>query len=787
MVNHSLEELQNWQLWKQQLAGKRPLLALPTDKVRSPSQRGCIEKYDVILAQNLRETLKRLAVVEKVSLLCLMISAFRILLYRYTGQDDFLIGLVANDCLCQEGLKPVVNKFASVGLLRANLANNLTFRDLLRQSARVLSQFQEHQELANQLKSHLATSRSPLCQVGLSWISQSEQTSIPRKNDLASDVPQSSVDCHNIQPLWFDLGLEIEDTAAYITVCWQYSPDLFEAATIIRIAKHYQVLLEGIVANPLQQLTKLPLLSDVERHRLLIEWNNTRSYYPRDKTIPQLFEEQAVRTPEAIAVVFEQQVISYKQLNCRANQLAHHLQKLGVRAGVLVGLCLERSLEMVVSLLAILKAGGAYVPLDPAYPQERIAYMLSDAQVLVLLTQQRLAQRLPESLVKAVLIDSEWNVIAQEPEKSPATDITPDSLAYVNYTSGSTGNPKGVLVTHRGVTRLLFGVDYARLDATQVFLQLAPISFDATTFELWGALLHGAKCVLFPGKLPTIKQLRSVIQTHNVSILFITTALFNTIVEEAPEIFAGIQQLLTGGEAHSVSHMRKGLEALPSTKIISCYGPTESTTFTTYYPVPKNLNLQAASIPIGRPISNTCVYILDSDLQPVPIGVIGELYIGGDGLAQGYLNRSDLTRERFIFNPFGDCNGDRLYKTGDLVRYLSDGNIEFIGRIDNQAKIRGFRIEPGEIEAVLNANPMVSQSAVIVEQIAHDHKQLVAYVVSNSKQILDLEFVQNYLKQKLPSYMIPSRFVLLEALPLTPNGKVAQRKLLKADAKAVLN
>jgi amino acid adenylation domain-containing protein len=528
------------------------------------------------------------------------------------------------------------------------------------------------------------------------------------------------------------------------------------------------------VANSEQQLDGEQFLTDIEKHKLLVEWNNTTSDYPQDKCIHELFEATVERTPLSVAVVFEGEQLTYRELNARANQVAHHLKTLGVGPEVLVGICVERSIEMIVGLLGILKAGGAYLPLDAEYPQERLQFMLQDAQVSVLLTQERLINKLPEHQAKLLCVDTDWHLIAKSRQDNPITDTQATNLAYVIYTSGSTGQPKGVEVVHRGVNRLLFGVNYVHLDATQRFLQMAPISFDASTFEIWGALLHGATCVLFPGNIPTAKSLSAEIHKHGITILWLTAALFNAIINDDSQALSGIKQLLIGGEALSVPHVQKALETLPFTQIINGYGPTESTTFTCCYPIPRQLETTIESIPLGRPIANTQVYILDEYLQPVPVGARGELHIGGAGLARGYLNRPELTNEKFIPNPF---DNSKLYKTGDLARYLPDGNIEYLGRIDNQVKIRGFRIELGEIEAVLRQHPAVLETVVVVQQDVSGRKYLVAYIVPSDSGAISRRFLRDFLKEKLPDYMIPGVFVMLDALPLTPNGKVDRRAL----------
>ena len=536
---------------------------------------------------------------------------------------------------------------------------------------------------------------------------------------------------------------------------------------------------------------------------LLVEWNNTQTDYPQDKSIHQLFEEQVRRTPDAVAVVFENQQLTYHQLNCRANQLAHYLRTLGVGADVLVGICVERSVEMVVGLLGILKAGGAYVPFDPEYPTERLNFMLNDTAVGVLLTQKSLLERLREHQAQLVCLDNDWQLISQSSQDNLNTDVQVSNLAYVIYTSGSTGKPKGVEVVHRGVNRLVFGINYVHLDATQRFLQMAPISFDASTFEIWGALLHGARCVLYPVRIPTSKNLGDEIDKHGITILWLTAALFNSIIDEKSLALSGIKQLLIGGEALSVAHVQKALETLPSTQIINGYGPTENTTFSSWYLV-EDLSTKAATIPIGCAISNTQIYLLDQNLQPIPIGIPGELYLGGAGLARGYLNRPELTQEKFIPNPFcqsrgagehtsnalsnqGSRGGERLYKTGDLARYLPDGNIEYLGRIDNQVKIRGFRIELGEIEAVLSQHGDVQVSCVIAKEDSSSGKCLVAYVVPYQQQIPTINKLRQFLSNKMPGYMMPSAFVILESLPLTPNGKVDRRALPDPDLRQELS
>jgi len=572
----------------------------------------------------------------------------------------------------------------------------------------------------------------------------------------------------------------MEDTEQGLVGSLEYNTDLFDAGTISRMLKHFQTLLEGIVANPEQRLSDLSLLTQQERQQLLVEWNDTQADYPKDVCIHQLFEAQAEQTPEAVAVVFEDEQLTYGELNRRANQVAHHLRSLDVCPDSLVGICIERSLEMVVGLLGILKAGGAYVPLDPAYPSERLAFMLEDTQVSVLLTQRPRVEKLPSHQARVVCLDTDWETLAQHSEENPKSEVMPDHLAYVMYTSGSTGKPKGVSVIHRGVVRLVKQTNYASFSTEEVFLQLAPISFDASTFEIWGSLLNGARLVVMPPHTPSLQELGQALEQYQVTTLWLTAGLFHLMVDEQIKDLKDVRQLLAGGDVLSVGHVKKVLQEIKGLKLINGYGPTENTTFTCCYPITE-ASLVGISVPIGRPIANTQVYLLDDHLQPVPVGVPGELYIGGDGLARGYLNRPDLTSDRFIPNPFSDKKGDRLYKTGDLARYLSDGNIEFLGRQDDQVKIRGFRIEPGEIEAVLEQHPAVQEVVVMVREDIPGNKRLVAYLVVNQLAAPTIPKLQQFLKQKLPEYMVPSTFVLLEVLPLTPNGKIDRRALPAPD------
>lgn len=767
--------------WRERLRGFSAPIQLPMAKRNSAGETsGRQQAMQEKLSSATTAALQSLAQTHDLTLNTLVQGAWAILLSRYSSCEDVVFGATR---VCRHGLD---NPESMVGMLTNILPMRVrvTFDQLLLPWLKNLQA-----EWAN-LQNYEQT---PLAQI-------TQWSEIPTGEALFNSVfifesaelnalvrPQDGSWNHRDFQLLeqFNYPLILKAAAGpELLLQLNYDSEKFEAA-IASMLGHLKTLLEGMAIAQGQHLGDLPLLTAAE-HQLLVEWNNTQVDYP-NKSIHQVFEQQVAQTPDAIAVVLSaiaggNEQLTYQELNRRADLLAHRLQQLGVEPGTFIAMCMERAIEIIVAMLGILKVGGVYVPLDPAYPQDRLMLMLEDTNAPVLLTQSSLVDRLPVQQAQVLCLDAGWGADTQIDQVPLPCHVTSSSLAYINYTSGSTGRPKGVAIPHRGVLRLVFGGNYAQLDAHQNILQLAPISFDAATFEIWGALLHGGQCVLFPGNgIPDPKVLGEVIRNNKVSTLWLTAALFNTIVAEAPEALVGVRELLTGGEALSVAHIRKALELLPETQLINGYGPTESTTFTCCYRIPRQLD-EITSIPIGRPIANTQVYILDSDLQLVPVGVPGELYIGGDGLAQGYLNRPELTEERFIPNPFCPEPTARLYKTGDLVRYLPDGNIEFIGRKDNQIKIRGYRIELGEIEAILGQHDSVRDVVVIMREDTPGDKRLVGYVTPE-KLPLDESQLKDYLKQLLPDYMVPAAIVVLDKIPLTPNGK-ADRRALPIPAKS---
>ncbi|MDM8557744.1 amino acid adenylation domain-containing protein [Candidatus Parabeggiatoa sp. HSG14] len=717
--------------WQQQLDGAPRVLEISTDYPRPPVHtfRGSNEYFEI--PPKLTQQLKSFSQQENVTLFMTLLAAFAILLSHYSGQKDIVIGSPIANRTRQE-IETLIGFFVNTLALRIDLSGNPTFLDLLKRVRKMTLDAYAHQELpfeqlVEALQPERDMTRNPLVQVALAF------QNVPMPSLELKELTLSSLDFES-KTVRFDLEFFLWETEGKVIGNFCYYTDLFEAVTIKRLLGHFKTLLIAIAEEPKKPIFEYSLLSEAERHQLLVEWNNTQTNYPRNKCIHQLFEAQVEQNPNAIAVVFENQSLTYKELNTKANQLAHHLQTLGVKPEILVGICVERSLEMVYGLLSILKAGGAYVPLDPNYPQERLALMLEDSDILILLTQQKLmASLLEQNAYKILCLDSNWGEISKNSTDNPICHVQSDNLAYVIYTSGSTGKPKGVQITHQALTNFLSTMHSSPgLTDQDILLAVTTISFDIAALELYLPLMMGAKIVLASRQVASDGvQLLEVLNNSSITVMQATPATWRMLLMAGWEGSSHLK-ILIGGEALPKELARQLLDK--SHQVWNMYGPTETTIWSTIYQI--NVNSLAAqyldtSESIGCPIANTEIYVLDANFQIVPVGVPGELYIGGEGVARGYLNRPELTAEKFIPNPFNDKQGRRLYKTGDLVRYLRDDNIEYLNRIDNQIKMRGFRIELGEIEAVLRQHPAIQQTVVTCTETQSNDKRLIAYVVSD--------------------------------------------------------
>ncbi|NJR39398.1 MAG: amino acid adenylation domain-containing protein [Leptolyngbyaceae cyanobacterium CSU_1_4] len=785
-------EVLNSQLsyWKQQLKDV-PVLELPGVASRSlghslgQGHEGASQLLE--LPQHLLDALEQLSQQSGVTLFMTLLAAFQTLLHRYTGQIDMAIGSpIANRHRSE--LEGLIGFLVNSLVLRTNLENDPTFYELLDRVRDVTLSAYAHQDLpfeklVEELQPIRSLDQNPLFQAVFALQNTPmEQLVLPglvlSSVELKTKTARFALEVYlwkctdNFRNLW-GKGWQQSDGLRGVIV---YNTHVLDSATIASLCHHFQNLLEGIVASPNTRLSALPLLTTEEQQALLQQWQRRSSIDSTNFCIHEHFEAQVKKNPTAIAVKFGAQEFTYQALNQGSNQLARYLQRLGICSNQLVGICLEQSVEAIAAMLAVLKAGSAYVFLDFSYPPERLQFMLEDAAITVVLTQVDRIDLLKSGKEKVICLEQEWDAIAQESDENLSTAGTAERLAYVMYTSGSTGTPKGVMVPHRAVTRLVCETNYVQIEPGDRVAQVANLAFDAATFEVWGALLNGAQLVGMDRETTlSPSDFVAELQQQKISILFLTTALFNQIVSQIPTAFRLLKYLLFGGEMVNVDRVRSVLHHGKPQHLIHVYGPTENTTFSTWYEV-QDVPENATTIPIGQAISNTQVYLLDANLHPVPEGVRGEIYLGGAGLAQGYLNRPQLTAERFVGTEFSSLHKTLLYKTGDRALYRSDQNLEFLGRTDHQLKIRGFRVELGEIEMVLAQHPQIQTAVVTVQEIEGD-RQLIAYVVPKASEILVERDLKSFLKAKLPAYMVPVAFVGLETLPLTVNGKIDQKAL----------
>ncbi|MFN6487003.1 MULTISPECIES: non-ribosomal peptide synthetase [unclassified Nostoc] len=768
--------------WQQKLSGSSPLLELPYDRPRPVEQTYNGAQVRVELPISLCESLRVLSRQEGITLFMATLATFLVMLRRYTGQDDLCVGTAVANRRMRETEK-LIGMIVNNLVLRTDLSGNPTFRELLGRVRQVSLEAFANEDLpfdkvVEVLKPIRNLSYNPLFQVMFSFHdSPQPDLTLPDLN-IKTNVALSN------KSTKFDLDVVLipqRGGEKGITVIWEYNTDLFDAATIQQMAEQYQTLLEGIVANPEQRVSQLPLITATQQ-QLLKSWNQTHREYAAKGCIHDLFAAQVELTPDAVAIEQEGQQLTYRELSDRANQLAHYLQSLGVKPETLVGICVECSLYKIVGLLAILKAGGAYIPLDPAYPKERLADILEDTQLGILLTQAKLQAKLPDYAGKTICLDADWEIIAQNSTANPISEVQLHNLAYIIYTSGSTGKPKGVMIEHQSLTNFVMTATHEYgINASDKILQFASICFDTSVEEILPCLAVGATLVLRTEQmLHSSEEFWRCCREWQLTVLDLPTAYWHQLVAELSSedsrISESLRMVIIGGEEAQLEKVKRWHSSIAHLshppQLVNSYGPTEATVITTL----NRLTPAAKFVSIGRPISNAQVYILDQYLQPVPIGVPGELHIGGAGLARGYWQRPELTAEKFIKNS----ESDRLYKTGDLARFRADGNLEYLGRVDNQVKIRGFRIELGEIETVLRQHPQVFQAVVVAREDIPGQKRLVAYFVPKELQPTTDE-LRHFLKAKLPNYMVPSAFMLLEALPMTPNQKIDYRALPAPD------
>jgi len=790
--------------WKEKLKDAATL-ELPTDHARPavPSYRGGIERVEI--SKESSEGMRRLSQREGATLFMALMAAFKVVLMRYSGKEDISVGTpIANRT--RREIEGLIGFFINTQVLRTDLGGNPSFRELIKREREVALGAYGHQiapfeKLVEEINPERDLSRSPLFQVMMT-MQNTGQGGVGFSGLKAGSIGEESAE-EEIGVAKFDLTMVLTEVGEGIGGILEYSHDLYDRETVRRMARHYEQVVNEVVRDAERRLREIELLSGAERRQIIEEWNQTGMPYPQDRCIHELFEHMAETTPEAVALICDDRQLTYAELNSRANQLAHYLRRLAEGPETLVGICMERGLEMVIGLLGILKAGGAYVPIDPAYPAERIALMLDDAEVKALLTEQRYLDILPGTNAQVVTMDEDWRLIGIESKENLPKIATAENLAYVIYTSGSTGRPKGVSVPNQQVVNFFTAMD-ADLDSVpaSVWLAVTSISFDISVLELLWTLTRGFQVVIRrerrsarpPGEPDGASTERdralrpeensandedfsiaAQIIKHRASHLQCTPSMAKILSVEMGSVnsLSSLCKIMIGGEAFPIG-LAEALKPLAAAQIHNMYGPTETTVWSATY----MLRGEERSIPIGRPIANTQLYILDREMQIVPIGVPGELYIGGKGVVRGYLNRSELTAERFMPDQFGSEPGVRLYRTGDSARYLPDGNIEFLGRVDHQVKIRGFRIELGEIEAALLRRQSISECVVLAR--GDEEKRLIAYLVSRDGQRVDLSELREYLKQSLPEYMAPSLYVWLEKMPLTSNGKIDRMALPEA-------
>ncbi len=761
--------------WKDLLRDSPDLLDLPTDRPRLSVQSYHGDKVDFRIPGDVYRSLRELSRREGVTLNMTLLSGFAAMLYRYTGQENIPVGTPIAGRNRVE-LENLIGFFVNTLVIMADMDGDPTFREVIGRIKETATGAYAHQDLpfeklVAEMEPERDTSHTPLFQV---------MFDMQQSSSAGGEYPELG-DCRvtpvaiTVRTSKFDLNMVVKERGETLAGSIIFNTDLFDLPTIRRMAGHYRRILESISSDPDIPVSLVPLLTGEERKEIICRWNDTGTSYPAQSCIHELFQRIAARTPESTALTFGDTRISYSRLNRWSNRIAHYLRGRGVGPEVPVGICMERSPLLVAAVLGVLKAGGLYLPLDPGYPARRLKYIIEDAGAGLILAGDDGGESLPRDSVEIITVQPGSEPFPEERDDEQENLNIPDNLAYLMYTSGSTGRPRGVQVTHRNVVRLVKGAGYASMEEVDTFLMFAPLSFDASTFEIWAPLLNGAGLVIMPAGMVSIEKLGAAIREYGVTVLWLTAGLFHQVVERAAGYLSGVKQLITGGDVLSVSKVKRFLRLNDNCELVNGYGPTESTTFATCYRM--NSPAQVGnSVSIGKPIDNTTVYLLDRNYQPVPVGVPGEIYIGGDGVARGYRGDSSLTPERFIPDPFGR-DGARLFRSGDLARYLPDGNIEFLGREDYQVKIRGFRIELGEIERIMSEHPGVSGIIAVAREDDRGEKQLTAYILPDNEREPGVDELRRWAGENLPDFMVPSSWVMMESFPLTPRGKVDRNSL----------
>ncbi|HEX6372563.1 MAG TPA: amino acid adenylation domain-containing protein [Longimicrobium sp.] len=764
--------------WRGRLAGAPAVLELPTDRPRPAVQSYRGERHAFEVRPALAARLRALARETDSTLFMVLLAAFDLLIHRLSGRDDVVVGSPIAGRMRGE-VEGMIGFFVNTMALRTDLSGDPTFRALIARVRETTLQAYAHQDLpfervVEAIQPDRTLSHNPLFQVAFALQNVPvEPVRLPGLTLRLEEVDSGTSK--------FDLFLEMEEQGERLRGRVEYATDLWEPGTADRMVRLFLHLLDGVAAHPDRPASRAELVDAAERRTLTERWSGAARVHPHGSTVHATFAAVAERDPSRVALSWDGGTMTYGELHARSSRLANHLRALGVAADEPVALVMDRSTELVVAILAILKAGGAYVPVNPQYPRSRVELMLADCGARVVVVQARLAGSVPADLgMRTVVVDAAPDAAASHSAEDPRVETGPDGAAYVIYTSGSTGRPKGVAVPHRAVLRLVRGADYARFGAEESWLQLAPVAFDASTLELWAPLLNGGRVAIFPPELPTVEALGGFIARHGVTGAWLTAGLFHQMVDANLAALGGLTQLLAGGDVLSVPHVRRVLEAHPHLRLVNGYGPTENTTFSCCHRIHAE-DAERASIPIGQPIAGSTAYVMDAHLRPVPVDVPGELYVGGEGLARGYLHAPALTAVRYVPHPFSATPGARLYATGDRVRWRPDGTLEFLGRMDQQVKIRGYRIEPGEIEAVLQRDPSVAACVVLVREDTPGDRRLAAYIVPSAAAEEDADelasAIRGCLQEQLPAYMLPSAVVVMDALPLTPNGKVDRRAL----------